>query len=68
MSTVRVRPVKVQEAPNIYPKYFCSCGQLVGGYKVEAFMGDSDKMDYCPRCGAVLVYTKEAGNNEKNRT
>lgn len=55
---MKIKARKVQEAPNIVPKYFCSCGQLVGGYKVAAFMG-IDKAPYCPRCGNEIEYEEE---------
>lgn len=53
-----MKAVKVQEAANIAPKYFCQCGQLVGGYKVELFSGVR-KLPYCPNCGEKMEYKEE---------
>lgn len=56
---MKVKAIKIQEAPNIYPKHFCPCGQLVGGYKVRCFMG-IDKAPYCPKCGNQIEYKEDA--------
>lgn len=55
---------KVQEAPNIMPRFFCpDCGTPVKNHVICELMHCPSGFKFCPMCGEEMDYTEKGGEN-----